>query len=234
MVADPRAVEYIRSQLDAGFTIETIERAMLDAGWKEQQVEEAIDRVMEEGHDKEDDMMPAGRPFPTPGKPLVSPQSHAPPLPPAFPGPQGPPAQQPALPVPQRPQKQMLKPGLQKEEGGVPILYVLGVGLALAGGAAVLNETLASVMPDMFILIADSFSPASFSTLLGDPATAGIVNMLFGLVVVVMAALLAFMRDFRMFLAPAILVLSVMLLLNGFFIGSLLGMVGAVLELLSR
>jgi hypothetical protein len=211
MVADPRAAEYIRSQLNAGFRIEKIEKAMLDAGWKEQQVEEAIDSVLEE-QGEEGRMAPAGAGPPVAGKPLL----------PGFPAPVQPRAKEAQKDVP------------QKQEPGLSPVYIVGTGLALAGGAAVLKEYIPSLMPDLFSMLADSLSFASFSALLGDAAAAGIISMVLGLAVFVMAVLMAAMRDSRVFFAPAILVLSILLLFNGFVIGSFLGIIGAVLGLLSR
>lgn len=232
MVADPRAAEYIRSQLDAGFTIETIERAMLDAGWKEQQVEEAIDSVTEETQAR-DEAGPAEPLPPGPGRPFVPPRTGPSGPPPGFPGPRHLPGQLPEQEKPPSGPQTGQKPS-PPEGRGPSLVCMLGFGLALAGGAAALNEALLSVVPDLFSMAADFLSPASFATLLGDPAMAGITGVIFGLAVIAMAALMAVMRDSRIFLAPAVLALSVVLLLNGFLAGSLLGISGGALGLLRK
>ncbi len=243
MVADPKAVDYIRTQLNSGFSVDTIEKAMLDAGWKEQQIEEAIDQVMEETQGKEEAMKPRGsigRAFPG-AVPLPQVQQ----IPPLSPGaPSGPPVPRqqtkpPEIPAPvhgeqKPPGTQSSKQATEAAEGGVSLLSVMGFGLALGGGAAAMSSSTSSAMPGVFASVADIFIPLSFSALVGDPLLAAVLNTVLGAAVFVMAVLMYIMRGFRMVISPLIIGVSLILFLNGFFIGSLMGIAGGALALLGR
>jgi hypothetical protein len=215
MAVNQKAAGYIRTQLDAGFSIDSIEKAMKEAGWDPQEIEDAIDQVVEEKALPEDERTPQEAEYP------AFPQDTPRPAPPNVPRPLQ--ASQAPAPQPQ--------PSAPAGTPGVSLPLAAGFGLAFAGGVACLNRLVAcgpAWEPGTDMLPAGM----SFSALLGDAGVYVLLAVIAAVIACSLAALV--LKGARMAAAPLIIVLSALLVFNGFLVGPLLGIAGGALILLSR